>query len=179
MAPPHHCGNAGRRDMNDATAIATAILLREALYLDEQRWDDWLALYHDEAEFWVPAWKSEHEPTEDPTREVSLLYTMARSELEDRVWRVRSGKSIASTPLPRTAHAVTNILAEPGSGTDVVNVQSICVTHIFNVKRREQQIAFARCRHHLVRVGGDWRIRRKKAILLNDTLPTMLDFYTI
>jgi len=33
------------------------VIHREALYLDERRWDDWLALYHDDAEFWVPAWR--------------------------------------------------------------------------------------------------------------------------
>jgi hypothetical protein len=37
----------------------------------------------------------------------------------------------------------------------------------------------ARCEHLLVPGNPGWRIRRRKAILLNDTLPTMMDFYTI
>ncbi len=96
--------------MNDATETAADLLYREALALDERRWDDWLALYDEAAEFWVPAWKSEDQPTDDPSSEVSLVYAARRSELEDRVWRVRSGQSIASSPLPRTAHIVTNVL---------------------------------------------------------------------
>lgn len=164
--------------MNDATETAADLLYREALYLDERRWDDWLALYHAEAEFWVPAWKSEDEPTADPLTEISLIYTSARSELKDRVWRVRSGQSIASVPLPRTAHIVTNVLARPdGGGT--ITASSIWTTHVFNVKRREEHLFFSRCEHVIVRAGQDWRIRRRKAVLLNDTLPTMLDFYTI
>jgi 3-phenylpropionate/cinnamic acid dioxygenase small subunit len=164
--------------MNEATDIAADILYREALALDERRWDDWLALFHEEIEFWVPAWKSEDDPTDDPATEISLIYTSRRSELEDRVWRVRSGRSIASVPLPRTAHVVTNVLAEP-DGSAAIEARSIWTTQVFNVKRREEHLFFTRCRHRLVRVGADWRIRRRKAILLNDTLPTMLDFYTI
>jgi len=163
----------------DAFSIAAEILYREALYLDERRWDEWLALYDSEVEFWVPAWKSEGEPTDDPTREVSLLYISTHLELEERVARVRSGKSIASNPLPRTAHAVTNILVEPGASRDELAVRSIATTHIYNVKRREQYLVFARCAYGFVRGDGVWRIRRKKALLLNDYIPTMLDFYTI
>lgn len=163
----------------DALAVATDLLYREARCLDEQRWDDWLALYHEAAEFWVPAWKSEHEPTADPATEVSLLYTAARSELEDRVWRVRSGKSIASVPLPRTAHVISNVLLVPSDQADILEARCVATTYLFNVKRREQLVSFALGEHRLVRVGEGWRIRRKKLVLLNDYLPTMLDFYTI
>jgi 3-phenylpropionate/cinnamic acid dioxygenase small subunit len=164
--------------MNPATETAADLLYREALYLDQRRWDEWLALYAEDAEFWVPAWKSEDQPTDDPAAEVSLIYTGKRSELEDRVWRVRSGQSIASMPLPRTAHIVTNVLGADAAG-GTIESSSIWTTHVFNVKRREAHLFFARCEHRLVRAGDGWRIRRRKAILLNDTLPTMLDFYTI
>ncbi len=159
--------------------IAADILYREALYLDERRWDEWLALYDEQPELWVPAWKSEDEPTADPTSEVSMLYISTRRELEERVARVRSGKSIASTPLPRTAHAVTNIIAGPGASLDEIVVRAIATTHVYNVKRREPHLVFARCQYRLRRTGGIWRIGRKKAVLLNDYIPTMLDFYTI
>jgi 3-phenylpropionate/cinnamic acid dioxygenase small subunit len=163
----------------DADRIAADLLYREALYLDEKRWDEWLTLFTDPTEFWVPAWKSEGEPTADPETEVSLLYISTHLELEERVARVRSGKSNASTPLPRTAHAVTNIMAEPGKGGDELMVRCITTTHIYNVKRREPQLVFARGAYDLVGAGGQWRIRRKKLLLLNDYIPTMLDFYTI
>ena len=41
-------------------AAAQSVLNREALYLDTQRWDDWLALYAEDARFWLPAWTDEH-----------------------------------------------------------------------------------------------------------------------
>jgi 3-phenylpropionate/cinnamic acid dioxygenase small subunit len=165
----------------DAATLAAAseLLFREALALDEQRFEDWLALYHEDAEFWVPAWKSAGEPTNDPATEVSLIYSASRAGLEERVWRARSGRSVASVPLPRTAHIVSNILLTRSDDPGVLEIRSLATTHVFNVKRREQKVFFARARHQLVDVGGEWRIRRKKIILLNDTLPTMLDFYCV
>jgi benzoate/toluate 1,2-dioxygenase beta subunit len=165
----------------DAAMLAEAseLLFREALALDEQRFDDWLALYDEDAEFWVPAWKSESAPTDDPETEVSLIYSASRVDLQERVWRARSGRSVASVPLPRTAHIVSNILLAASGDSGVLDVRSLATTHIFNVKRREQKVFFARVRHQLVGGAGAWRIRRKKIVLLNDYLPTMLDFYCI
>ena len=161
------------------TGAAAEMLYREALYLDERRWDDWLALYHEEAEFWVPAWKDDDAATNDPENEVSLIYISSRAQLAERVSRVRSGRSPASTPLPRTAHAVSNILARPGDADGTLVVNSIATTHNFDLKRREQHVFFSRCEHHLERAGDDWRIRRKKVLLLNDYIPMVIDFYSI
>jgi 3-phenylpropionate/cinnamic acid dioxygenase small subunit len=33
--------------------------------------------------------------------------------------------------------------------------------------------------HHLVCEQGEWRIQSKKVVLMNDQIPTMLDFYCI
>jgi len=32
----------------------TALLYREAEYVDERRWDEWLALFDPQAEYWIP-----------------------------------------------------------------------------------------------------------------------------
>ena len=39
----------------DDYAEFAALPHREALFLDEQRWDDWLALYAEDVEYWAPA----------------------------------------------------------------------------------------------------------------------------
>lgn len=165
--------------MRPAGAPAEALLYEEARYLDERRWDDWLALYTEDCEFWMPAWKSESEVTDDPKRELSLIYYASRAGLEDRVERVRSGTSIASIPMPRTHHAVTNVLAEPGSDDHVVRVRSNWTVQQFRPKHQEVVVSFGRYEHELVRIRGDWRIRRKKITLLNDYLNAMLDFYCV
>ncbi len=158
---------------------ATELLYREAHYLDAQRWDDWLALYSPDCELWMPAWKSEHEMTDNPRRELSLIYYGSRAGLEDRVTRVRSGQSVASIPLPRTQHAVTNVRVEEGGSADAMRVLSNWTVHQFRTKHREVEVFFGRYEHDLVRRDGEWRIRRKKIVLLNDYMPTLLDFYSL
>lgn len=159
--------------------MATEVLYREAQFLDERRWDDWLGLYHEQAEFWVPAWRDEDEATEDPENEIALIYILSRVQLEERVSRLRSGRSAASSPLPRTAHAVSNVMVTVGPDDDRLTVRSIATTHVFDAKRREPHVLFGRCEHGLLRVDGHWRIRRKKLVLLNDYIQTMIDCYSI
>ena len=100
--------------MSEAGALLAAgeeVLQREGIYLDEQRWDEWIALFAPDCEYWVPAWLSEGTLATDPQREMSHIYYANRQGLEDRIVRIRSGRSPASTPMPRTAHLVTGVLA--------------------------------------------------------------------
>ncbi|SSR03430.1 benzoate 1,2-dioxygenase subunit beta [Acinetobacter baumannii] len=41
-------------------------LYREARFLDDEQWDDWLECYAPEASFWMPAWDDDDRLTEDP-----------------------------------------------------------------------------------------------------------------
>jgi 3-phenylpropionate/cinnamic acid dioxygenase small subunit len=162
-------------------AAAQDVLFREALYLDTQRWDDWLALYEEGATFWIPAWIDEHTQTASPDTELSLIYCAARAGLEDRVWRIRSGLSAASTPLLRTAHAVACpvVSAIEGAGPARLRVESSWTCHVHHPKRREEHVFFGRCEHVLRERPQGWRIAAKKVVLMNDTIPTMLDFYCV
>jgi len=155
-----------------------ALLYDEARYLDEGRWDEWLDLYVEDAVFWIPAWKSETEVTSDPSRELSLVYYQGRKNLEDRVWRARSGLSVASAPLPRVVHQITNIsiIAEDG---DEAQVGSNFSVHLYDKRSSRTHLFFGRYSHTLLRQADRVRIARKKIILLNDTIPTVLDFYCI
>ena len=66
--------------------------------------------------FWVPAWRNESETVEDPDTEVSLIYHDSRKGLEERVHRLRTGKSVTTMPLPRTAHFVSSFLVAEATG---------------------------------------------------------------
>ena len=160
-------------------AEAVALLNLEAMLLDEQDWDGWLSLYEEDAEFWMPAWKSETEPTTDPMKELSMIYYAGRSGLEDRVQRIRSGKSVASTPLRRTSHMVGNVMLLPDDGTDLAGVKSSFNVHVYDTRAKSQHVFFGRTTHALVRRAGGLGIRRKKVILANDCIPTMLDVYCV
>jgi benzoate/toluate 1,2-dioxygenase subunit beta len=167
-----HGGRAG--GMNITCAEAGELLTREALCLDRGQWDDWLALYTEDAVFWMPAWRSESEPTADPDSELSLIYYRGRRNLEDRVWRARSGLSVASAPRPRVVHQVTNVLVEADN-----HVAASFSTHLFDKRAERTHIFFGRYEYRLVCTDDGWKIASKKILLLNDTIPTVVDFYSV
>src|SRR5665213_474805 len=96
----------GNLDADALLALGRDLLEREASLLDEQRWDDWLALLSEACEYWMPSWKADETLTTDPQAELSHFYYASRAGLEDRILRLRSGRSAASTPLPRTTHLI-------------------------------------------------------------------------
>ena len=163
-------------------ATASDLLFREAHYLDTRQWDAWLGLYAEHCEFWVPAWKSEDIPTNDPRTELSLIYYENRAGLEDRVWRVNSGRSVASRPLPRTQHQVTNVRvtsATPSENPQELRIEYQWCVNQFAHKLAEAQVFFGTAEANLIRQDGEWRFARKKILLLNDYVPTKLDFYSL
>lgn len=162
---------------DEAQAVAQRVLFEEARALDEQRFEDWLVMYATDAIFWVPAWTDDGRLTSDPETELSLIHC-TQAQLAERVGRVGGGRSQASSPLPRTAHIVSNVIAyyvAPG----VIRVSSVATTHAFNIKRRATTTTFALVEHDLARVDERWLIARKTFRLQNDYIATMMDFYTI
>ena len=134
-------------------------------------------MYAHDAVFWVPAWTDEGRLTSDPETQLSLIHC-TRAQLAERVGRVEGGRSQASSPLPRTAHIVSNVIADeiaPG----VLRVSSVATTHAFNIKRRTTTTTFALVEHDLAREDERWLIARKTFRLQNDYIVTMMDFYTI
>jgi 3-phenylpropionate/cinnamic acid dioxygenase small subunit len=154
---------------------ASELVALEARLLDERAWEDWLALYTDDAEFWVPTWRDEHQLTEDPTRELSFMYLQGRALLAERVFRITSGGSAASTPLPRTSHLVTGSLASQAG--DALRVKSAWTTHVWQHKDAALVTYTGRYEHELVVQPPGLRIRRKKIILVNDRLRSQVDFF--
>jgi 3-phenylpropionate/cinnamic acid dioxygenase small subunit len=157
---------------------AQAFLYREALLLDEGDYDAWLDLFTHDAVFWMPAWRNESEQTNDPDSELSLIYYQGRSNLEDRVKRIRSGLSVASKVRLRVMHAISNVMVTaqaPGTAT----VSSCFIVNLVDVRIGRTHAFFGRYEHGLVETEDGWRISRKLIRLLNDVVPTLLDVYSI
>jgi len=155
---------------------AIDVIINEAAALDHRQWDDWINLYTEDATYWMPAWVDEHVTTNDPRREISLIYYGDRSGIEDRVFRIRTGLSFATTPLPRTCHINTNFrVSENGAGEIVVH--SSWVTHCYSLKKA--RVAFGVQEHHLRKTDSGLRICFRKITLHNDLVDTVLDVYNI
>jgi 3-phenylpropionate/cinnamic acid dioxygenase small subunit len=161
--------------MDDRRQLAVDLVAREARLLDERAWDDWLALYDDDALFWVPTWRDEDELTQDPQRELSFMHLQGRALLAERIARIRSGLSAASKPLPRTNHLVTGSLVDLQG--DTATVRSAWMTHVWLHKDAELVTYTGRYEHVLRWAGDGWRIRRKLIVLVNDRLASPVDVF--
>lgn len=159
-------------------AGAEEFLYREALLIDTGRFAEWLDLFTPDVEFWMPAWRDETTTTRDPDRELSLIYYKGRRNLEDRVMRLTSGLSTASSPLPRVVHQVTNVLVT-GEDEGGADVSAAFTCHRFDVRMNRADCFFGRYEYRLVPDGSAWKIARKTIFLLNDTIPTVVDINSI
>jgi 3-phenylpropionate/cinnamic acid dioxygenase small subunit len=159
-------------------ARCAEILYQEAACIDERRWPEWLSLYTEDAEFWMPAWTMDGRATDDPQNQLSLIYYNNRGGLEDRVWRIESGVSPASSPAVRTCHLITNVRASETAGAEL-RVASNWQVHIYRPERQETLTYFGFYQHTLRSVEGGLKIARKKIILLNDLIDGVLDIYHV
>ena len=164
--------------MNQALIYQISQFLYEKSALcDDFEWDAYLALYDEDSEYHIPQWINEHEYVKDPNQGLSYIYYADRTGLEDRVFRIRTGKAASATPLPRTLHSINNIqvtLLEDG----LLEVKANWNT-FYN--RQSLESCFYGLATYILRRtdDGDFRIRRQHILLLNDKIDSVLDFYHV
>ena len=151
-----------------------AFIFREARLLDDRQWDEWLTCYHPKCEYWMPAWDDDDRLTADPQKEISLIYYPNRNGLEDRVYRIKTERSGASMPEPRTTHQNSNleILSHEG---DVMEIRYNFHTLSHRYRETSQFFGTAHC---TLNVSGETPvIMRKKIVLNNDYINQVIDVY--
>lgn len=99
----------------------STFVYREALLLDERRFEEWLDLFTDDVHYWMPTRAVRYEREID--REHSAPDEIAhfdetKAELQQRVTRLRSGMAWAEDPPSRTRHLFTNVMVEAGDEPD-------------------------------------------------------------
>jgi benzoate/toluate 1,2-dioxygenase beta subunit/2,4,5-trichlorophenoxyacetic acid oxygenase 2 len=165
-------------DRNQAHAIASDILAREGYYLDTQDWDAWLALYAEDVEYWVPVWKAEDQLVGDVDTEVSLIYHEDRVGLEERILRIRTRKSVTAMPLPRTTHLSGNVLIGEAEEDRISGTAAWMVDEFDpRISRSTRQAGLYE--FTIACQQDTWVFTRKKIILVNDVIPTVVDFYNL
>jgi 3-phenylpropionate/cinnamic acid dioxygenase small subunit len=139
-------------------------LVHEARLLDEARFDEWLALFTEDASYWVPS-----EPDQaSPHDTVSLMYDDRRL-LETRVRRLASPRIYSQEPRSRTSRIVTNVsLADADAhGGSLVRSKFVLIEY----RRQQQRLFGGTYFHHLVIRDGAVRITMKRADLVNCDAP--------
>ena len=168
--------------LKSAEEIATletvrAFLYKEARLLDDRQFDEWLQCYHPVSEFWMPAWDVDDRLTGDPQNEISLIYYDNRGGIEDRVFRIKTDRSSAtSLPEPRTGHNITDIEIMEQDG-DQVKVRFNWFTLYFRYNTTDTYFGTSFYTIHLA--GGEPIILKKKVVLKNDYIHHVVDVYMI
>lgn len=151
-------------------------LYREARLLDDRQWEEWLALYSPQVEYWMPAWDDDDQLVEDPQQHISLIYYPNRDGLEDRIFRIKTERSGASMPEPRTSHNIANveITAERDGELDV-RFNWFTLSH-----RYKDTLTFFGTSYYSLDVRGPSPlITRKKIVLKNDYIRQIIDIYHV
>lgn len=149
-------------------------LYQEARAQAEKRWADWLAFYAPDASYFMPSWDDDDKLTTDPLNEVSLIYYPNRQGLEDRVFRIETERSSATTPDTRYNRSITNveILAQDEKSVDV------CfnwITHSFRYDIVD--VYFGTARYKIDTTGEKPLIKSKYVVVKNDYIHHMMDVY--
>lgn len=152
-------------------------LYREARHLDDREFEKWLEFYSPEVEFWMPAWDDDDKLVENPQTEISLIYYPHKGGLEDRVFRIRTERSSAtSLPEPRTSHNITNVeIVEQTEGQCKVRFNWLT----FNFRYKTVDSYFGTSFYTLDTSGERPLITNKKVILKNDYIHHVVDIYHI
>ena len=142
-----------------------AFVYLEARLADEARYDEWEALWDDDASYWVPM----HEGA-DPEREVSYVYDNRR-RLASRIAQLKTGARHSQTPPSKMRRLVTN-LEVLGRDESTVTLGSNFVLYEY---RYAMTIWAGRYVHRIRGSGDAMRLVAKTVLLVNgeSAIPTM------
>lgn len=154
-----------------------AFLYAEARALDDREWDTWLTFYHDDCPFWMPAWDDFDELTEDPQSEMSLMYYPNKQGIEDRVFRIKTDRSSAtSLPQPRTNHNISNIEVLSREGAKIkLRFNWLTLSYRYGTTDQHWGTSY----YTIDTSGAAPLITNKKVVLKNDRIHHVIDVYHI
>ncbi len=129
-------------------------LFLEARLQDTHAYDEWEALWTDDAIYWVPA--NGHDT--DPEKQMSIIYDN-RSRIGIRIGQLKTGRRHTQSPRSELARVISNIELVERSG-DEVDVRANAL--IFEDNMRGETMWAARNEYRLRLVDGAFRLVRKK-----------------
>jgi 3-phenylpropionate/cinnamic acid dioxygenase small subunit len=146
------------------------LILREARLLDEVRLDDWLALYTEDAGYWVPI-----DENADPLKESSIIYDN-HLRLAMRVEQIMRQNRVAQNPGSNTLRMVSNFeIEEVDAGTATADF-ALLLTEVRSGDWRQYGLGETRlfpgqCRLVCKKIGDEWKIQHKTIVLLHRKQP--------
>lgn len=139
-------------------------LYEEARLADSHRYEEWLALWTDDALYWVPAAGGKDT---DPLQQASYIYDNI-VRLRTRVGMLMSGEKFSQLPPSGLVRVVSNIFVEgqDDNGDVAVNAKFILLE-----SRRELLMWGGDIFYKLRPNSGTFKLVEKKVVLVNCTEP--------
>ena len=136
-------------------------VVREARLIDQQRFDEWLDLYADDAYYWMPLeWNQT-----DPRLTCSLMYE-DKLLLAIRVERLKGARTFSQKPKSRCHHVLQTPQVDSRDATANSYVTWTAM-HYVETRLEEQTLYAAWATHHLTVENGKLRIKLKRVDLIN------------
>ncbi len=149
--------------MNALHNQISALIHLEARLLDEQRYDEWVALFSDDCRYWVPVSPEQKSPQEGPSHFHDDIQVM-----KTRAHRLANPRTFGAEPAPRTAHMISGITIDM-SGDEITASSSQIMLEYRNRGGYEadQRMFGGRVIHQLRRHAEGFLIVMKRIDLIN------------
>lgn len=146
-------------------------LFREARLLDNECWDDWLALMADDIHYWMPTMENRRRADKNGSHALDrgALYNDDLRDLTRRVTRFKQPTAWAEDPATRHAHVVSGIEVYQGEQPGEFIVHSTFVNYRSRVEK-DNDLLVGR-REDVLRSNGDsFKLARRKIIITQSVL---------
>lgn len=138
--------------MQELTFRAAELLVHEAELLDERRFEEWLALYDEDAWYWAPVLAEAIE------RGLALAhFDEDRTQMEARIRRLRQPNAWSEQPPVRTCRLVGNVRIAGNSANGAIEVRSKLLVQEYRNRAAgaESRRTYAASVRHLLRPAGE------------------------
>lgn len=146
-------------------------LFREARLLDNECWDDWLALMAEDIHYWMPTMENRRRADKNGSHALDrgALYNDDLRDLTRRVTRFKQPTAWAEDPATRHAHVVSGIEVYQGEQPGEFIVHSTFVNYRSRVEK-DNDLLVGR-REDVLRSNGDsFKLARRKIIITQSVL---------
>ena len=151
----------------DLLKAVEQFVYREARYQDELSYDEWEALWADDAIYWVPSGADEI----DPTTTMSIIFDN-RSRIATRIKQLKTGKRHAQNPASKLRHLISNVELLPSAADAPIDELEVGANFlVYESRERGVTLWAGRSEWTLRRAEDDFRIARKKVMLVNNDRP--------
>jgi 3-phenylpropionate/cinnamic acid dioxygenase small subunit len=148
----------------DLLREAEQFIYREARLADELLYEEWEALWTDDAVYWVPA----NGDDIDPTKQMSVLFDN-RSRIATRIKQLQTGKRHSQNPASRLRRLISNV--ELLESEDDGDIRAGANFLIYESRERGLTLWAGRSEYKLRRAEDGLKMAYKKVLLVNNDRP--------